>query len=153
MQGILNKKGHVYGLDSEEVKLKHLFKSSTTSKDSQEPDVRETVTELNNELNSIAKLNRRTEEQNRYLEEKVMILSEQLRGVQNTLSEFIRSQQASGSRSRPRLSSRPRQHRHSTYAAAPPPPPHQPQNDDDDGDGDGDDHGYDLYSTYNYFNY
>ena len=98
-----------------------------------------------------------------------MMLSEQLSGVQNTLSEFIKSQQASGSGSRPRPSLRRRQHHRSTYAAAAPPPPPQPQcqNDDDeddddgdgdgdeggDGDGDGDDHGYDLYSTYNYCNF
>ena len=95
-----------------------------------------------------------------------MMLSEQLSGVQNTLSEFIRSQQASGFGSHPCPSSRPRQHLRSTYAVAAAAPPPQPQNDNNDddgdgddddgngnGDGDGNDHGYDLYSTYNYFNY
>jgi len=161
VQGNLNKKGRVYGPGSDEVELKHLLKSTATSKGSQEPDVREMVTQLNNELSSMAELHRWTEERNRHLEEKVMKLSEQLSGVQNTLSEFIRFQQASGSASPPYLSSRPRQHRRSTYA--PPPPQPQCQNGDDDGDdgddgdgdgdGDGDDHGYDPYSTYNYFNY
>jgi len=145
----------VYGLGLEGAKLKHLFKSIATSRGSQEPDVLETVTQLNNELSSMAELNRRTEERNCHLAEKVVMLSEQLSGVRNTLSEFIRSQQASGSGSRPHPSWRPRQHRRSTYA--PPPPPHpqpQCQNDGDgDGDGDGDDDGYDPYSTYNYFNY
>ena len=92
--------------------------------------MRETVTQLNNELSTMAEINRRTKERNRHLEDKVMILSEQLSGVQNTLSEFIRSQQASGSGSRLPPSSRPQQHRCSTYA-----PPPQPQClDDDDGD-------------------
>ena len=149
MQGNLNKKGRVYGLGSEGVKLKHLFKSTATSSGSQEPDVRETVTQLNNELSSMAELNHWTEERNRHLEEKVMMLSEQLSGVQNTLSEFIKSQQASSSGSHSCPSSRPWQHRRSTYAAAAPPPQPQCQN----GDGDGDDHEYDPYSSYNYFNY
>jgi len=107
VQGNLNKKVSMYGLGSEGVKLKHLFKSIATFRGNQEQDVRETVTQLNNELSSMAETNRRTEEKNRHLEEKVMILSEQLSGVQNTLSEFIRSQQASGSGSRPPPSSRP----------------------------------------------
>ena len=108
MQGNVNKKGRVYGLGSEGMKLKHLLKSTTTSRGSQEQDVRETVTQLNNELSSMVELNRRTEERNRHLEEKVMMLSEQLSGVQSTLSEFIRSQQASSSGSRSPLSSLPR---------------------------------------------
>ena len=88
----LKQKERVYGLGSEGVKLKHLFKSTATSRGSQEPDVWETTIQLNNELSLMAGLNRRTEERNRHLEEKVMMLSEQLSGVQNTLSEFIRSQ-------------------------------------------------------------
>ena len=156
----------MYGLGSEGVKLKHMFKSTATSRGSQEPDVRQTVTQLNNELISMVKLNRRTEERNRHLEEKVMMLSEQLSGAQNTPSEFIISQQASGFGSHPCPSSRPRQHLRSTYAVAAAAPPPQPQNDNNDddgdgddddgngnGDGDGNDHGYDPYSTYNYFNY
>ena len=91
MQDNLNKKGRVHGLGSEGVKLKCLFKSTATSRGSQESDVRETVTQLNNELSSMVELNRQTEERNHHLEEKVMMLSEQLSGVQNTLSEFIRS--------------------------------------------------------------
>jgi len=52
------------------------------------------ITQLNNELSSMTELNRRTEERNRHLEEKVIMLNEQLSGVQNTLNELIRSQQA-----------------------------------------------------------
>ena len=92
MQGNLNKKVSMYGLGSEGVKLKHLFKSIATFRGNQEQDVRETVTQLNNELSTMLKINCRTEERNRHLEGKVMMLSEQLNGVQNTLSEFIRSQ-------------------------------------------------------------
>ena len=57
MQGNVNKKGRVYELGSEGVKLKNLFKASATSRGSQEPDVQETVTQLNNELSSMAELN------------------------------------------------------------------------------------------------
>ena len=88
----LKQKERVYGLGSEGVKLKHLFKSTATSRGSQEPDMREEITQLNNELSSMAEINCRTEERNRHLEEEVMILSEELSGMQNTLSEFIRSQ-------------------------------------------------------------
>jgi len=136
------------------MKLKQLFESTTTSRDSKEPNMRETVTQLNNELCIIAETNSITEEWNRHLQDKVMTLSEQLSGVQNTLSEW--SQQASGSGSHPPISLRHRRHRHSTYAPLPQP---QCQDDDDDGggsgngDSDGDNHGYDLHSSYNYFNY
>jgi len=71
----------VYGLGLEGVKLKHVFKSTATSKSSQGPNVRETVTQLNNELNTMAEINRRTEERNHHLKEKVMMLSERLNGV------------------------------------------------------------------------
>ena len=153
----------MYGLGSKGVKLKHLFKSTVTSRGGQKPDVLEMVTQLNNELSTMAEINRQTEQRNRHLEEKVMMLSEQLSGVQNALSKFIRSQQASDSGSRPSPSSRPRQHCRSVYAPLPHPPQPQCQDDDDggggggngdsDGDGDGDDHGYDPHSSYNYFNY
>jgi len=56
--------------------------------------VREMVSLLKNELTSMVEKNHRTKERNRHLEDKVMIYSEQLSGVQNTLNEFIRSQQA-----------------------------------------------------------
>jgi len=107
VQGNLNKNGRVYGLGLGGVKLKQLFKSTATSRDSQEAGVLEKVIQLNNELITMAEINRRTKERNRHLEEKVMILSEQLSGVQNTLSEFTRSQQASGYRSHPPPFSRP----------------------------------------------
>jgi len=84
VQGNLNKKGRVYGLELEGVKRRHMFKSTTTSKGSrnQEPDVQETITQLNNELSTMVERNRITEARNRHLEEKVMMLSEQLNGVQ-----------------------------------------------------------------------
>ena len=86
VQGNLNKKGRMYGLGLEGMKLKHLFKSTSTSRGSQEPNVWQTVTQLNNELSSMTELNRGTEERNCHLEEKVMMLNEQLSGVQNTVS-------------------------------------------------------------------
>ena len=122
----------------------------------------------------MAEKNHRMEDRNRHLEEKVMMVSEQLSRVESTLNNFIRSEQASdfGSYLPPTL--HPRQHRCSTSYALPlslPPPP-QPEcqdddDDDDDGgdsDGDGDGDGnvsnlasenlrYDQDPNYNYFNY
>jgi len=70
--------------------LRHVLKSIA-------PDVREMITLLNNELTSMTEKNGKTEERNRHLEDKVMVLSEQLSGVYDTLNEFIKSQQASNS--------------------------------------------------------
>ena len=76
--------------------------------------------------------------------------------MQDTLSEFIRSQQTSSSGSHPPPSSRPQQHRCSTSCAPPPLPQLECQYDgdgDDNGsDSGGENLGYDQHSNYNYFN-
>ena len=80
----------------------------------------------------MAEKNRRTEERNHHLVDKVMMLSEQLSGVQNILYQLIRSQQASSSRSSPPLL-------HTLdinlVVLLPPPPPPQIECHDDDDDG------------------
>ena len=121
----------MYGLGSEGVKLKHLVKSTATSRDrDHDPDVRATVTQLNSELSTMA-------EKNRQLEEKVTVLTSELSGLKDTFREFMRAQQAYGSGSRPRPSMRHRQHcRAAPYVPPPPPPPQLQPCDDDDGDDD-----------------
>ena len=85
VQANYNKKGRVYGLGSEEVKLKHLVKSTATSRDrDQDPDVWATVTQLNSELSTMA-------EKNRHLEEKVTLLTSELSGTTDTFREFMRA--------------------------------------------------------------
>lgn len=145
VQANYNKKGRVYGLGSEGVKLKHLVKSTTTSRDRDpDPDVRASVTQLNSELNTMA-------ERNRHLEEKVTLLTSELSGLKDIFREFMRAQQASGSGSRPRPSMRHRQHRRAAPYVPPPPPESQPCDDDDDddndddGDGDDDDDSYSCH--------
>ena len=153
MQANYNKKGRVYGLGSEGVKLKHLVKSTMTSRDhDHDPDVRASVTQLNSELSTMA-------ERNRHLEEKVTLLTSELPGLKDTFREFMKAQQASESGSRPRPSMRHRQHRRAAPYVPPPPPPPEPQpcdNDDDDDDDDDDDGsgnlGYD-YRPHDYRDY
>ena len=123
----------MYGLGSEGVKLKHLVKSTATSRDRDpDPDVRASVTQLNSELSTMA-------ERNRHLEEKVTLLTSELSGLKDTFREFMRAQQASGSASRPRPSMRHRQHRRTAPYVPPAPPPPEPQPCDDDDDDDHDD--------------
>jgi len=118
----------VYGLGSEGVKLKHLVKSTATSRGrDHDPDVRATVTQLNSELSTMA-------EKNRQLEEKVIVLTSKLSSLKDTFREFTRAQQASGSGSRPHPSMRHRQHRRAA-PYIPLPPQLQPRDDDDDGSG------------------
>ena len=123
----------MYGLGSEGVKLKHLVKSTATSRDrDHDPDVRASVTQLNSELSTMA-------ERKRHLEEKVTLLTSELSGLKDTFREFMRAQQASRSGSRPRPFICHRQHRRAApyVPPAPPPPELQPYDDDDDDDDDG----------------
>lgn len=78
MQANYNKKGCVYGLGLEGVKLKHLVKSTATSRDrDHDPDVRASVTQLNSELSTMAG-------RNRHLEIKVTLLTSELSGLKDT---------------------------------------------------------------------